>query len=665
MRSSSSAHHLSCSVIDDRHDNSPFFLDIQGNLIPAAPLNPHNPTVSADEYSLLMAEPLDPYQDTSCTLEEQQKKPDFQPGPQFDGIDFYQPPVFHDDLAPSPTAWTINTEYSLHPVSAAQMRQPFQQHRNYHRRALSNSSMGSFPPDSPYSRASSIQYPAPVPTSSSPSSNNHVSGVWDDQGTGSGPAVNHLPTPSNTPTRESFMERIKNRRTSSAQISDPAMLAAQNSMKNSNIVSFGPQQRPDASDAGRDWNENHTTVGNGDANGKGREDLVSIDWLEQCLQSGNDTAPRNIPKFDRTISDICQDELYNPSSAMITPPQPTRQINFNSAFLSPQSLAVNERVQAAQKARSASPFTIPRDNSPFRQNSPMAPTCGHLNDTVRTAAGVREQQKRESDALAYQQHHQPLSTTQPSTISPKDAFPEQPEPEEDNMPSLFPQTSNQSTATDGPSYGPHNANAPTDFNFAATGPPYSGFANAMMAGGMPTTYMEFQHEQLRPSNSTAEPQRQYHGVISQNNALQSTKQEDEDSLANVEKPANATASTGTYSCTYHGCTERFESQAQLQRHKREGHRSTNSQAADMTQAGPHRCTRINPSTGRPCNSVFSRPYDLTRHEQSLHAPVKKKLRCPYCTDEKLFSRADALTRHSRVVHATQAWPGKSRRKMVR
>jgi uncharacterized Zn-finger protein len=72
--------------------------------------------------------------------------------------------------------------------------------------------------------------------------------------------------------------------------------------------------------------------------------------------------------------------------------------------------------------------------------------------------------------------------------------------------------------------------------------------------------------------------------------------------------------------------------------------------ARNSQAGPHKCTRINPSTNKPCNTIFSRPYDLTRHEDTIHNNRKQKVRCPMCREEKTFSRNDALTRHMRVVH---------------
>jgi 26S proteasome regulatory subunit N4 len=145
-----------------------------------------------------------------------------------------------------------------------------------------------------------------------------------------------------------------------------------------------------------------------------------------------------------------------------------------------------------------------------------------------------------------------------------------------------------------------------------------------------------------------------------------------------KKPFNTSADTGTYTCTYHGCTLRFETPAKLQRHKREGHRNSaalmasgsgddagsgmTSAALRNTQNGPHKCERINPSTGKPCNTIFSRPYDLTRHEDTIHNARKQKVRCHLCTEEKTFSRNDALTRHFRVCHPEHVELGRTRRR---
>ena len=74
----------------------------------------------------------------------------------------------------------------------------------------------------------------------------------------------------------------------------------------------------------------------------------------------------------------------------------------------------------------------------------------------------------------------------------------------------------------------------------------------------------------------------------------------------------------------------------------------------------HFCTLVNPSTGQACNKQFSRPYDLIRHQETIHAPKKKIFRCVICEGRlnggpgngksKTFSRGDALSRHIKVKH---------------
>lgn len=157
-------------------------------------------------------------------------------------------------------------------------------------------------------------------------------------------------------------------------------------------------------------------------------------------------------------------------------------------------------------------------------------------------------------------------------------------------------------------------------------------------------------------------------------SMESSSSEYAPEASDSKKPAGASADTGTYTCTYHGCTLRFETPAKLQRHKREGHRNSasviaggdeggmTSAALRNTQNGPHKCERINPSTGKPCNTIFSRPYDLTRHEDTIHNARKQKVRCHLCTEEKTFSRNDALTRHFRVCHPDHVELTKSRRR---
>ncbi|KAL2043073.1 hypothetical protein N7G274_004133 [Stereocaulon virgatum] len=64
----------------------------------------------------------------------------------------------------------------------------------------------------------------------------------------------------------------------------------------------------------------------------------------------------------------------------------------------------------------------------------------------------------------------------------------------------------------------------------------------------------------------------------------------------------------------------------------------------------HKCQKINLSTGQPCNRVFSRSYDLTRHKNTMHSNGKKMFRCHLCTERKAFSSRGAFVRHNHVVH---------------
>lgn len=77
----------------------------------------------------------------------------------------------------------------------------------------------------------------------------------------------------------------------------------------------------------------------------------------------------------------------------------------------------------------------------------------------------------------------------------------------------------------------------------------------------------------------------------------------------------------------------------------------NSRKKANSHAGPHKCTSSGPD-GKPCGKIFSRPYDLIRHQDTIHAPVRKTFKCDLCGNaSKTFSRMDALSRHIRVKHS--------------
>ncbi|KAL2149556.1 hypothetical protein VTH82DRAFT_8207 [Thermothelomyces myriococcoides] len=407
--------------------------------------------------------------------------------------------------------------------------------------------------------------------------------------------------------------------------------------------------------------------------------------------SPNSAAMQTMPKFDRTETDSYADELLpaqfiSSSSAAGTTATTVATTNAGQTSISPTSDLFNQRLQAANNQHLSAVNNSPvsstsRDQSPFRQGSPLAPlptgdfrtTMGPSQIRFNSAQQMREQTKAMRDAQAMQQQMaRSADTSTPQTISPKDAMLEFHEPEGDGNFPLFPQQGN-------PGFNPEAINK------AAAAHSQQVFGGLPMD---PNAFNSFLGGTSMPATMQAPQQFPYHHLPQHrpqsavpsvsNTPAVTTRFGSTDTGATEsapQRPADTGADGGTYTCTYHGCTLRFETPALLQKHKREGHRQAHGlggarrgEAVGMTssllntQAGPHRCDRINPSTGKPCNTVFSRPYDLTRHEHTIHNARKQKVRCNLCTDDKTFSRADALTRHYRVCHPDVEFPGKHRRR---
>ena len=431
----------------------------------------------------------------------------------------------------------------------------------------------------------------------------------------------------------------------------------------------------------------------------------------------------SIPNLDRTMSDIYQDELYNPnpqtSAPTVAPQQPAGPMAKQDGSLqSPRRDVFSERLQEANNdhlsAKSASPArTISRERSPFQPNSRLASEgFSHANSPApRLDSAAKAREEAEAERLAFAQR-QSRNLEPPRTISPKDVSLDSNSLDEYANAPLFPQE-NSASGLNGHDGRPFNIKQEQTQGHVLEPSRQQSFADMPNLRSESSSGYSSGAGQTRPTAATAAPTRstssstQQYPFISHPRRQNSSTQSFSDSalefpaaLASMEstkseatmksfasqdsnssstpsedppqRPTSTTADTGTYTCTYHGCSLRFETPAKLQKHKRDGHRPTtpssaasaSTSAADTrnSQAGPHKCERTNPSTGKPCNSLFSRPYDLTRHEDTIHNARKQKARCQLCVEEKTFSRNDALTRHMRVVHPEVDFPGKAKRK---
>jgi hypothetical protein len=598
-----------------------------------------------------------------------------------------------------------------------------------HRRATSSSSIGSdgsqYQATGPDTAYSYVALSENLPSSSSTEVDSSFSA--DEQ---SRAYSNHLPTPSHTPTQDSFMNNSSyNSFPSSTGSGMQPTMTAHFSMKEALMDQNGQDDevpgiihsaRHSVSSYGHDSPATpHTTQGD-EVDDKlkmppnGETPLRKVDsWLfDEFLAYDDELDMRQqaaMHKMDRSFQDASLDNVYDNSQLVNhwqTAGQPKQAPNAHllSPFRSSNPNSIVQRtLQAAQNARSQSPSSsVSRGVSPFRHNSPFRPsTAGFHSPHVRvsTAAEAREQTIQADAAHAMKQALSSNEEAQPKTISPKDALLDYHEADEDAKMPLFPESgaSEYGTQYNGGS-GDHYSNATqSTFDTTTSGQPYRrdswatpqfspnfssasssslpapfSFAPPAIAGnihGLPysatSQYRSVPTSMQPPPDPT--PDFPAHLTSMESSASEAEPQNSQNSTEPLQKPASSAADTGTYTCTYHGCTQRFETPQKLQKHKREGHRNANPTpvGSSMTsaallernsQAGPHKCERINPTTGKPCNTIFSRPYDLTRHEDTIHNARKQKVRCALCTEEKTFSRNDALTRHMVRIHHQRPKP---------
>jgi hypothetical protein len=596
-------------------------------------------------------------------------------------------------------------------VQGQSLQTPSQNKHRGHQRASSSSSVGSsasqYQAVGPSAGYQYVAFSGMLPSQSAVSVDS-----LDIADRASRSFQNHLPTPTATPTQDSFMNGTNfNNFTPSSTNMDHTM-SAHMSMKQAlmeqgdDVPDFAHSARQSVSSFGHDSPATpHTAQDEMDfkmpANGENIQRISS--WLFNQFCTYNEPEMRSVPKFERTYTDIAADTFYDPSATSQAVPQakPSQSSLLSPTYRSSTTENVQRALQAAQYARSQSPSSCPsRSDSPFRKGSPYRqPNHSFSSPMVGTATAAREQ-NRQADA-AYAMKSSQMRTnedTEPKTISPKDALLDYGETEEDSKVPLFPDSG--ANEYDGQYNGGDQYRNATQSNFDTTSTQYSrdSWATPQFSPNFSTTtapslqpsssftfatpqiHLPMATSQYRPtSNNMSSGVDQTPEFPAHLTSMESSASEAEPPNGSqnsvlsdryMQKPTSSAADSGTYSCTYHGCSQRFETPQKLQKHKREGHRSANLSTAMTSaailernsQAGPHKCERTNPTTGKPCNTVFSRPYDLTRHEDTIHNARKQKVRCALCVEEKTFSRNDALTRHMRVVHPEVDFPGKHRRR---
>lgn len=305
-------------------------------------------------------------------------------------------------------------------VQAPQTLQTPQQSRSErsHQRAPSSSSIASTANYQYVAHPDTLPLPPtardPTLDSSSPPVFNSVADL--SSRTLSNSASNHLPTPTHTPTQDSFMNSNNFHNYTPQTASTDSTMAAHWSMKaalmdqhvpatDDDVPGFAHSARHSVSSYGHDSPATpHTTQGDEmdfkiPPNG---ETLQKVDsWLFNqfiTYEDETETQVRPVPKFERTYTDVAADYSYDPNAVVA---QTTPVSNKTNSLLSPYRTnnaneLIQRSLQAAQIARSQSPSSsASRGDSPFRRGSPYRQLSNNSYSSPRmavgTAAAAREQ----------------------------------------------------------------------------------------------------------------------------------------------------------------------------------------------------------------------------------------------------------------------------------
>lgn len=251
-------------------------------------------------------------------------------------------------------------------------------------------------------------------------------------------------------------------------------------------------------------------------------------WLNKYLQHRDNQVYRSTMRIlDRPMTDIYADELCNPNFQITSAP-PT------STLASPQNDVFSQRLQAANSQHLSASNTPSREQSPFRQGSPLAPSGNNFGaQSANLRFGTATQQQ--THLACYQQQPAILQDPPEST---------------------------------------HVTQPQGNFNAVASS--------------------VRQIPQRHPSVPLSSVTDDFPATLT------SKESSSESETPESKKPSRTSADTGTYTCTFHGCTLRFETPAKLQQHKRDCHRKSavainggdgngmTSAAQRSSQAGPHK-----------------------------------------------------------------------------
>ena len=528
----------------------------------------------------------------------------------------HSPPPMIDESDFAQSSWNQFQESQYLAPSPQQQFLP--QGYRTHKRAPSNSSIGSAGPDSPYTQSSA--YPQIVDSDAQSVHSAHLDSYDASYSSAAQYSKPTFPSPLSQTSDQSFYPTFQG---FNLQGNDAVSIMG-------GSTGMGKQQRA-------------TNVNGRQNSGRllyGTEGDVSTEMRN------------NTPHLDRTMSDVYQDELYNPASMQptIAPSSSARtSLASQGGLLSPQRTTFTNLLQAANNGHMSARAASPANNMGSRQyshphtqfqaggsgfavnaNSNPSSPATRLN----SAAQIREQQRLvDAQAFAAQQQqsrHDLLNP--PKTISPKEVsldcnesaddlkkqvplFPS-PKPEPTSQSQLHNTSAAPASAI---TYDRHfargntdeNSNASNDQSFGSmattrrqSSSNYSTGSSAPTQQQQPTssnysfvqnnmpnqypfiTQSRRQSSSMRSGASDQAPEFPASLVSMESTRSESAQGENvrlhtetsqrsapSSQEAPTQRPSDISAGSGSYICVAPDCHARFDTSAKLVKHRRDSHRA--------------------------------------------------------------------------------------------
>lgn len=362
--------------------------------------------------------------------------------------------------------------------------------------------------------------------------------------------------------------------------------------------------------------------------------------------------PLRAPKFDRTYTDALEDELYDessssqsvasqsPSSRMPAPGFQQQRMNAYHGQMGAPNMPPSVQ-HVAQKQ----PQRVDLPSQPAPQQSMLYP------------------QSRAYDPLGNRQDSQSVSSTavadsvrrlqapNRTTVSPREAFLDYPDSADFRERKLFSKSASPLSQNNELSHT-HQSESSNEEDYDGSD------GNTLPVPSAPYSLHSNTNSLSVPATRSNSESTRHSGPFSGNLSAasgDSSESEYDPTAVSSRRASRSSARSSTLAKSFAcpDCGKRFEKSHPLQAHRRNSHGKGSGPPAlthNKFSNTSHRCDWVDPSTGKVCNTVFSRPYDLIRHYETKHSAKRQEFICPHCEDRKSFSRSDALRRHLRVKH---------------